>query len=282
MKAPPSRRAHSREQAPEGEGPRAERRGRKRAALIAPPRPLLHPGYGFVMMFSPKSACSSAVIWFFHTLGLYDEARAYDEWPHNYRTKVYYRRPEIVAAFTRTRLHKLRLLKIVRDPMERAASSFRHALNTGYADNEIKAALGIDVAAAGLSFEQFVDFLETENLQTCNVHHRVQRHPLEQFREPDFLINVTRQNLFERLGEFEATNGMPITDFRQLSWIHELQSHRTPSYTGDAADAYKAVLTRMQAGAGPWPRHLISEEARQRLRRLYAVDVQLYGECGPA
>jgi hypothetical protein len=60
---------------------------RWRDALCQPEPPLLDPQGRFVVLFSPKSACSSVVIWFFHVLGLDHEARAYDEWPHQYRLR---------------------------------------------------------------------------------------------------------------------------------------------------------------------------------------------------
>jgi hypothetical protein len=156
-------------------------------------------------------------------------------------------------------------------------SSFRHALSTGYARDPILHAIGIDIAE-GLSFERFIDFLEREDLQRCDPHHRLQWHPVEQLRRPDMVLDVSRQSLFEGLNDFERRVGMPLTDFQALRWIHELQAARAPLAGPGAADAYRQILTQEQAQRGPWPQGLLEREARVRLERLYADDIRLYDD----
>lgn len=250
---------------------------RWRAALCQQEMPLLDPQGRFVVLFSPKSACSSVVIWFFHLLGLAEEARAYDEWPHEYRLKRFYKREDYLAARASSRPESVQVLKVVRDPLRRAVSSFRHALGLGYANAAIRQALGVDVEAQGLSLRQFIDFLQTENLATCDPHHRQQWHPLEAVRTPDQLINIDRSDLFEGLNAFEARLGLPATDFAPLHWLHELQANRVPETMSGPIDAlYNQPLTVEQARSGPWPDQLLSADARQRLERLYARDIALY------
>lgn len=246
-------------------------------ALKAVMRPLIHPEHRFVVVFSAKSACSSVVIWFLHTLGLAAEARAHNEWPHLYRIDKLYQRPDYLDARDRFGPDDVTVLRIVRDPVERAASSFRHALGTGYAREAIGRVLGVDTDIQGLSFERYIDFLETEDLDSCDPHHRRQKHPLEAVRRPDVVINTSRQNLFESLQAFERKLGMPSTDFAQMHWIHELQASRMPRSVPAQGDPYRMVLTRQRAQAGPWPLGLITPEARGRLERLYREDIQLYG-----
>jgi hypothetical protein len=245
------------------------------------PRPLINPQAGFILLFSPKSACSSAVIWFFHTLGLLEAARAYNEWPHFYRTEIFNNRSENLKA---TKIHpqRFKILRIVRDPIDRAVSTFRHALATGYADPLIFKILDINVAKTGLSFEQFIYFLENQDLATCDEHHGLQTHPLERILEADFTINVTSQNLFEQLNRFEALMKMPLTDFNTLGWIHELQGRRTVEVTDNSINQYNVPLTRNLAQQGPWPRNLLCDDAKKRLSRRYAEDIKRYGtryEC---
>lgn len=239
---------------------------------------LIHPQYKFVLIFSPKSACSSVVIWFLHTLGLAQEARAYDEWPHNYRIQKLMRSPAQEAA-RQLPLSELKILRVVRDPVDRAASSFRHALGTGYARDQILAKLGVDIHQQGLSFQRFIDFLETEDLDKCNPHHRRQKHPVENVRPADFLINASRQDLFEGLNAFERIMGMPRTDFPSLAWIHELQATRVPHSVDMGAEPDRLVLDPSQARQGPWPKGLITPAARARLEVLYAEDIRLYAQA---
>lgn len=245
-------------------------------ALKAPMLPLIHPRHRFVVLFSAKSACSSVVIWYLHTMGLLEAARSYSDWPHDFRTDRLYQRQEDADARTTLRPSQVKLLRVVRDPLERAASSFRHALGTGYAREAIQRALGVDTELEGLSFERFIDFLEHEDLRSCDPHHRVQCHPVERLRQPDMVINVSRSDLFAGLNAFERLVGMPETDFAALRWLHELQAKREVAAGEPPGDAYRLVLTRQQALRGPWPRGLLAAPARARLEKLYAEDLHLY------
>ncbi len=248
---------------------------------ISGDKPMIDFTRQFMMIFSPKAACSTAVIWFFHQMGLTSEARAHSDWPHHYRIERFYRRPDYLAAW-QLPVEQLRILRIVRDPFDRAVSSFRHALVTGYADDAIQRALGIDVASRGLSFSQFIDFLEYEDIATCDPHHRQQVHPVEVIRPPDILIDVSRQALFSELNSAERQLAMPITDFRCLNWIHELQQSRAAPRAGLLGNTYRQVLSRAQAQRGPWPSHLLNRRARERLSKIYAKDISLYGYAAPA
>lgn len=230
-----------------------------------------------MLLFSPKSACSTAVIWFFKTMGLYEKALAYDPWPHKFRIQVYYSRPESVAA-TEIPLDELTVLRIVRDPVQRAVSSFRHVVGTGYADKQLKKIAGIDVAERGLSLNEYIDFLEKEDLRSCNPHHRIQKHPIEDIRAPDYVINISRSDLFEEINRFELSQGMPRTDFAALKWIHRLENKRAATRKPEIPNAASRVLTRREVKGGLWPANLLNEEARQRLRALYATDIEAYGE----
>jgi hypothetical protein len=247
-----------------------------RQALKSTERPLVDPQGRFITLFSAKSACSSVVIWFFKQLGCMDEARGYAEWPHRYRIERWYKDSRYLEALAASQMGKSKVLRVVRDPVERAGSSFRHALGTRYAKDEIQARLGIDIDAEGLSFERFIDFLGQEDLDHCNPHHRRQKHAVEDLCKPDFLINASRQDLFEQLNAFERSIGLPHTDFPSLTWLHELQAGRTPHSVDLPGDPYRLVLTREQAQRGPWPKGLITGEARARLETLYAEDIELY------
>ena len=151
-------------------------------ALKASEMPLVDPLGRFVVLFSAKSACSTVVIWFLHVLGLAQEARAHSNWPHDYRIDKFYKRPDYLAARASIRPDTVKVLRVVRDPVDRAGSSFRHALGFNYARESIQQRLGVDIVASGLSFERFIDFLELEDLDHCNPHHRRQKHPLEAVR----------------------------------------------------------------------------------------------------
>ena len=250
--------------------------------LWTDPRPLIHTPERMIVVFSPKSACTSVLIWFYHQIGHYKAARDYGSWPHNYRTEVYYRSRFYRRAFQRD-LSKFSLVRVIRDPFERAVSSFRHAQKGGLADAAIGKALGRrDMATAGLSFAEFLDFLAKSDLRTCDPHFRIQRHPIEDHLPTAHLINASTENLFTRLNQVEIESGLPLTDFTKLEWLRKLNpSHTHAEAKVVPADAYNHRFTREEAGSGTWPPYaaFLTPAARERLARLYAIDVKAYGSA---
>jgi hypothetical protein len=248
--------------------------------LCANPRPLIDPSKRIIVLFSPKSACSNVVIWFFHQLGHAAAAQDYDQWPHKYRGNVYYKSALYRRAFQQD-LSRYSVLRVIRDPYERAVSSFRHVHRNGSADHLITRALGrSDIATSGLSFSEFLDFLETCDLAKCDGHYRLQRHPLEDRLPTRYLINASTEDLYSRLNEVEADLGNPITDFSKLEWLHRI--NRTHSHVAapfDAANTYTHRFDRAAARSGSWPGYdaFLTTEARERLARLYAADIRAYG-----
>src|SRR5688572_27830886 len=148
-------------------------------ALVSSPRQLIHPGGKLIVVFSAKSACTNVVVWLLNHLGHARAAADFHPWPHRYRSEVYYKSQLYREALTQD-LSGFSVLRVIRDPFERAASSYRHALNSGYADKEMARLLGRShMGARGYSFAEFIDLLEHSDMRTCNIHHRIQRHPVE-------------------------------------------------------------------------------------------------------
>lgn len=246
------------------------------------PRPLIHPDARMIVIFSPKSACTSVVIWFLHQLGEAERAQAYHRWPHRYRGDVYYR-SDLYRQACNLDLTGFRVVRVVRDPFDRAVSSFRHVQRSGIADTDFKTLLArSDAAEAGVSFREFLDLLERMDLTRSNEHFGIQRHPVEDKLPVTHLINISTEDLFTRLNQVEADLGLPITNFAELHWIHSLAERRS-RFNGRIAtnDAYELRLTRSQARRGPWPPYsaLLTPPARERIAHLYAADIAAYGQA---
>jgi hypothetical protein len=254
-------------------------RGKFSELLQVNPWPLINPDARLVVLFSPKSACTNVAIWFFHHLVGAATVRAYNDWPHRYRKRVYY--PS--DAYRKARavdLTGFRVIRVIRDPFDRAASTYRHVLRTTLAETQIARALGEpDMLRKGLSFERYLTFLEQIDLKTCDPHFRPQRHPLEDVLPVDYLINISKEDLWTRLGGIERELGLPPSGAAVTDWMRSLDEGRRPSpVLADAADADMLVLTKREARKGPWPRSkdLLTPRARERLARLYDVDIRSY------
>lgn len=245
--------------------------------LMRTPRPLIHPGAKLIVVFSAKSACTNVVVWLLNHLGHARAAADYHPWPHRYRGDVYYSSQLYREALAQD-LSGFAVLRVMRDPFDRAASSYRHALNTGYADKEIAGLLKrSDIRARGYSFKEFIDLLERSDLRKCNIHHRIQRHPVEDALPVRYLINISTQDLYAGLRAVEEDLDLPRTDFDALKLFHR-DSGRKAARRTDATDAYAERFTHRDARHGPWPlgAGLLTAAARRRLAPLYSVDIESY------
>lgn len=245
------------------------------------PRPLINPDARLVVLFSPKSACTTVVMWFLHHLGHGQKARDYAAWPHHYRTRVY-SRSALYRKACKLDLSGFKVVKVIRDPFERAESAFRHALCTSLLETEVVPVLDDHaVVQRGLSFDRYLTFLERSDLATCNPHFRPQRHAIEDALPVHHLINITREDLHARLREIERELGLPAPGPEFDDWLLSIRHHRRPlEELRDVGDLYHFPFTRRQARKGPWPaaKAFITTDARARLEKLYAVDIRHYAQ----
>ena len=243
------------------------------------PKPLIDPKGRFVVYWSPKSACTTTLIWFLHVSGFGEEARAHSSWPHRYRLEVYNRSEAFHRALA-AGFKGMRRIRVIRDPFDRAVSSFRHAIGTGYADPKISAFLGRRLRKDGkFSFREFLDFLESEKIDKANTHHRQQLQPIERDFPPTDVINITRQDLFTELNRIEREMGLPATDFPALAWLHATESPRRPFVASPGQEPYEMAMSRRSGlGEEPWPptAELLTDEARRRLAVIYRADLEAY------
>lgn len=243
------------------------------------PRPLVNTDERFVLIFSERAACTACTIWFFRTIGLYDEARAYNEWPHRYRLEVY--DGSASARESRKQVSgDYRFIRVIRDPYQRAVSSYRTALVAGYLDEVLAAELGREVnPEKGFSFAEFLAHLAKLDMRKTNGHQALQAHPVEDDAAMDDVINITRRDLFEELNRIEAEMAMAHTDFRALDWFHTTEVYRKARIAEiDSASVPDMRLDRNAAHNGPWPDStlFLTEETRPLIGRIYAEDFERY------
>jgi hypothetical protein len=75
-----------------------------------------------VLYCNPKAACTTAVSWWFKTLGIYESASNHHEWIHKYRENIY---EKIISGANTKKFHEVIL---VRNPYTRIVSSYNHAM----------------------------------------------------------------------------------------------------------------------------------------------------------
>jgi hypothetical protein len=227
------------------------------------------------VMWSYKAACTTVIKWVFQHNGLLSEALAYHSWVHKYRLRRYQKSERYAAGLRDLVRGRFDVVKIVRDPFDRAVSSYIHAYRTGYDDEAIAKTIQRPLTyRERFSFREFVTFLERNDLRSCNPHHRVQVTPAE--RRVLFGIRPRRiikieQGLNSALGELERSLGLPATDFTDPVFSSEHHTVRVSQH-GPAAD-----LVHLSRRALPPANTFYDDDLRRRVARLYAEDIRQYG-----
>ncbi len=258
--------------------------GKGRLVAVTPltsgPMPLLSKDKKLVVLWSPKSACTTTYVWFAKLCGFSDEVKTYASWPHKHRQEVY-NKSEMYVESANSGMADARVLRIIRDPYSRAVSIYRHALQTHFANEDMEKFSGGRISAeTGYSFQTFLDLLEQLDMQRVDMHFRPQVHPYERVRKPDVVINISKTDLFTNLNAFEESSGYPKTRFEELNWLHNLESKRKAKQEpmeGDALD--RTSFSRHQVSKlGQFPSYaqLLTPEAKKRIEAIYKVDFDAY------
>ncbi|WP_162408775.1 sulfotransferase family 2 domain-containing protein [Acuticoccus sediminis] len=255
--------------------------------------PLYDPSFPYIVFWSQKSGCTTVVKWFFAQLGLLDEALAYSNWIHDYEGQVFKKRKfykREVAEALRSGTHKA--VKVVRDPMARAPSSFlvlaergailerRHhwAQDHWTLVNDWLAERGRPVEP-GLTF---LDHLEMVREFEAKEAHSINQHISPQYvaGEEEFLNEVIP---IERFADWATgiagTDGIKDVDMNALGESrhhHQVTERRTKMF---AENAETIPIERGAFANGKFPssKVFINERTQPIIRDTYKVDFDNYG-----
>jgi hypothetical protein len=230
------------------------------------------------VMWSYKAACTTVIKWVFQHNGLLPEAMAYNSWVHKYRLRQYQKSERYLSRLKRLSNGAFDVVKVVRDPLDRAVSSYIHAYRHGYDDDAIAKIVQRPVSRRQrFSFREFVSYLEQSDLRYCNPHHRVQVAPIERHvlfgTRPSKIIRI-EHGLNAALSELERRLGLPATDFTNPVFESEHHTVRT-AQAGLVAD-----LVHIPRHAVPPAAMFYDRDLAVRVARLYAEDFRHYGYPG--
>src|SRR5439155_20288125 len=97
---------------------------RSRRLLRYTPRPLVDAEKRVIVLWSPKSACTTTYVWFSHLCGFVDEVEKHDAFPHRHRIDVYMGSERYWSAIEND-TRDFHVVRVIRDPYARAVSIFR-------------------------------------------------------------------------------------------------------------------------------------------------------------
>jgi len=256
-----------------------EERDKISRILLTRPPPIIDSRNKLILFWSAKSGCTFVIKWLFDHMGLLEEALAYHPWIHKFRVEKLYSDGALGSSVQDFLVspNLYRAVRIVRNPFKRAVSSYVHASRCSYADSDMTALLGRLVDKdAGFSFREFVAYLETIDLTRCNVHHRLQVHPLERQFVPGSRFVIDLDHSMNSLPKLERLLGLPQMDpgrYRESSHHTRTSSHAKEEFSGDAA----FNVLRQSEGTVPGYRSFYDADLERRVYNLYAEDFLLYG-----
>jgi Sulfotransferase family len=239
------------------------------------PRPLLLGSARLGILWSAKSACTTVLLWYLWHRNLLQAARAYSEWPHDFRIRVLYSDETYRMWASQAGASGWTWLRIIRDPYKRAVSSYRQALFRGYVDDKMSRRLKRP-PEQGYSFEEFLDYLLRIDITTCNLHYRPQFHPLEELVTPSCVINADKDDLMQALAEvgLEAPQEPYEALVAAMAEIDSLHHSRPSTVSRD----FSAVALTRQDVAAEWPAYacFLNDSTREKIAKIYAIDLHRY------
>lgn len=251
-------------------------------SLIREPMPLCSTELKLAVLWSAKAGCTFATKWFFYHSGLLEEAMPDGKgWVHEYRSKVFFKQPGYKKIVEQITLPSMRVVKFVRNPFERAVSSYLgycQAAHRQAGGAHAKVLRGIHgycgrpiTRVQTFTFREFVGFLQSIDLNTCDIHFRIQTSPCERGGILPNLCIIRIEESATVLPGLEDQYGLRRSDLGSLrqSSHHALKSDN-PGFFGDT----QFIKTR---GVDvPKARYFYDDALVADVLKIYKEDIERY------
>lgn len=258
------------------------RRASTRRASIS--LPLVREGFPVVCCWSPKAGCSTVLKWFLQHNGELEEARRYSDWIHVYRVDRLFGQPGYEQLCRRAvRSDRFRVIKVIRDPAQRAVSAYLHYLRVEQQDWQGSRMLATwkaehDLGSQeGCSFHQFLQFIRDSDRfgSLWDPHLRPQ---YDRAWDPHVDAYIPLENLAAGLEETERICGLPHVDIQALSEsVHHNRPSRQQQWPKHASTFPATSKTLDDIGVPP-AAMLLDEKTIPMVRAQYAIDYRAYAE----
>ncbi|GGY36109.1 hypothetical protein [Parvularcula lutaonensis] len=256
--------------------------------------PLYHPDVPFILITSQKAGSTLGVAWFFQHAGLLSEAKAHHEFVHRYEQEVFLMRPGYMADLERA-IRERPVLKLVRDPADRAFSSYMalqgiDALSPGDHRHGIRRRIAKSQGLAGpeaqMPFAAFLAWVAGED------HRRLDGHEARQFNLyekelPQGAPQLIRlEETAEALPAIEERFGLPRTPKSALEALGA-SGHYVPKAAdpeGFRRVLYEGIALPRRGKAPALDRKVLAEDAAviAHFFKAYGEDYERYGYKPPA
>lgn len=248
--------------------------------------PLLSPVLPIAVCWSAKAGCTTVLKWFLSHLGLLGEAVAHSSWVHDYREQrlcegLRYR--EMCERLFKQTCAEPFIVKVIRDPAKRAISGYLHLLRQGHhtswpagaAVNQWKRENGLGWQR-GISFRQFLCFLDSEQARGCSVdpHFRPQYEPLQDPRVHSYIL---LERLSAGLSELEDRFRLPHVDIQSLSSSYHHNPASGHSNWPETPATVPATLETLETLGTPAAEAFLDAQTCKLVQRIYRTDYEAFG-----
>lgn len=227
--------------------------------------------HGIMFGFTPKAGCSAVAKLFLSSIG-HENSEQYLKWPHPDRIAYQRANPTQFADWRNPSILKL---KFVRNPYERAVSSYIHVLKHPRLVDHLLARPD-DPPAEMWSFNDFLDRLSDINLFASNPHYMPQTWTLERsvFRF-DRVIKIEHMHDELALVEKDFGRNLVIDDSILKSRHHTKRDESHQFFCGE-----HSFSDLLETGLPPSD-NFYSAEIIKKIQRLYKRDVAVLGYPTP-
>ena len=237
---------------------------------------LLDEERGFVFFFRPRCGSTTLTRWFFENKGVKFGGFSIAA----YRTEWLEPRYGHLKSVLDQRYDELQKFVVVRDPIERAVSSYLHVVNNP-ADSQwvvVQPKVDPGLEKHDLTFRQFVEFLTREDLDACHIIWRRQSALTCWPRGVDDVVLLEGMNDYlleinRRLG-LEATPGFNSVTVPENEKVRPKDWLRRPKFFGDTP--FRELLRfkgKPYFQNFPDYSHFYDENLRRRVEELYSDDI---------
>lgn len=240
------------------------------------PLPLLNFNKKLAVFFAAKSGCTFVTKWFFNQIDHLTAALDYNPAIHKYRWNVYAKSDQFLKSqnnFIDNIGKGYIKIKIVRNPFERAVSSYMHFLLLLQKEHiAIKKNFGIGYNKMNYSFSEFLEYLKNLNIDQCDIHWRQQFQPINQKLKFDHIIHL--KNSKQELLNLEKTYNLKRNgniDKMAFSDHHSVMSNDIEhKFCGNKSFSSEILKNR------PAYKCFYNNELEESIRSIYSLDFEKF------
>jgi len=241
------------------------------------PKPVICLNKRLAVFFCAKSGCTFIVKWFFNQIDQLTAALDFHPFVHRYRWMVYSKSKHFIESEKRFIKHEGKdflKIKVIRNPFERAVSSYIHFLEMlANKHKEINNNFGIGYQKMDYSFAEFLNLLEKIDINSCNIHWRQQFHFIEKRIKFDHIIYL--KDSIKELLKLEK-----IHNFKKSKNIDRLaqSNHHSSKKTDTDKDTFCGFSTFSVAikKNRPLYKSFYNFELEEKVRKIYKIDFEEY------